>query len=39
MLLSDDHSQMVLSQQDLRNGSDYNNASHVDVSFLQIVPQ
>ena len=39
MLLLDDHSWVVLSQQDLRSGSDYINTSHVDVSFLQIVPQ
>ena len=39
MLLSDDHSRVVLSQQDLHGGSDYISASHVDASFLQNVPQ
>ena len=35
--LLDDHSRVVLSQQDLLGGSDYINASHIDVSFVGIV--
>ena len=31
---SDDHSRVVISLQDKVTGSDYINASHVDVSFL-----
>lgn len=34
MILLDDHARVVLNQQDLITGSDYINASHVDVSFL-----
>ena len=30
----DDHSRVVLSQQNTITGSDYINASHIDVSFL-----
>ena len=30
----DDHSRVVLSQQDKITGSDYINASYIDVSFL-----
>ena len=35
-VVSDDHSRVVLNQQDLVTGSDYINASHVDVSFILI---
>ena len=35
-VVSDDHSRVVLNQQDLVTGSDYINASHVDVSFVLI---
>ena len=34
MILLDDHSRVVLNQQDLITGSDYINASHVDVSSI-----
>ena len=36
MVFSDDHSRVVLSQQDMITGSDYINASYIDVSFLQV---
>ena len=35
-VVSDDHSRVVLNQQDLVTGSDYINASHIDVSFVLI---
>ena len=33
----DDHSRVVLSQQKEMTGSDYINASHIDVSLLKVI--